>query len=76
MQNPTSCRAIDCTHIKILAPPNEHKADYFSRKQCYTINTQAVIGGNLRFLDIANGFPGSLHDARVLENTSLLRKGS
>ncbi|XP_066929993.1 uncharacterized protein [Clytia hemisphaerica] len=66
--------AIDGTHIKITAPASEHKGDYYSRKQCYTINTQAVVGGNLKILDVATGFPGSIHDARVLAHTSLFRK--
>ncbi|XP_066934300.1 uncharacterized protein [Clytia hemisphaerica] len=66
--------AIDGTHIKITAPASEHEGDYYSRKQCYTINTQAVVGGNLKILDVATGFPGSIHDARVLAHTSLFRK--
>ena len=45
--------------------------DYYSRKQNYTVNTQAVVGADLVFLDIATGFPGSFHDARVLRSTSL-----
>ena len=55
--------AIDCTHIEILAPDNESKVDYFSRKQKYTVNTQAVVGGNMMFLDVATGFPGSIHES-------------
>ena len=66
--------AIDCTHIKILRPANEDKKDYFSRKQCDAINTQAVIGANLKILDLATGFPGSIHDARVLRKTSIYWK--
>ena len=45
--------------------------DYYSRKQKYTVNTQAVVGADLVFLDIATGFPGSVQDARVLRSTSL-----
>ena len=45
--------------------------DYHSRKQKCTVNTQAVVGADLVFLDIATGFPGSVHDARVLRSTSL-----
>ena len=57
---------IDCTHIKLLPPANEDKKDYFSRKQCLTINTQAVIGANLKLLDLTTGFPGNIHEARAL----------
>ena len=38
-------------------------------KQRYTVNTQAVVGSNLIFLDVATGFPGSIHDGRMLEAT-------
>ena len=70
---PQALGAIDCTHIKI-SPVNEDKTDYFSRKQCHTINTQAVIGANLKILDLATEFPGSTHDARALRKTSVYRK--
>ena len=58
--------AIDGTHIEILKPHNESSMDYFSRKKEYTVNTQAVVGSNLIFLDAATGFPGSIHDTRML----------
>ena len=38
-KTPQVLRAVDCTHFKILPPANEDKKDYFSRKQCHTINT-------------------------------------
>ena len=57
--------AIDGIHIEILAPSSDSKVDYFSRKQKFTVNTQAVIGADLEFLDVATGYPGSVHDARV-----------
>ena len=41
--------AISETHIENLKPGNGSSADYFSRKQKYTINTQAVVGENLMF---------------------------
>ena len=71
---PQGLGAIDCPHIKRLPPVNEDKKDYFSRKQCHTINTQAVIGANLKILDLTTGFAGSIHDARALRKTSIYRK--
>ena len=47
--------------------------NYFSRKQKYTVDTQAVVGSNLVFLDVAAGFPGSIHDARMLRPTKLYK---
>ena len=66
--------ALDGTHIPIVAPNVDGKADYFSRKQRYTISTQGFVGANLVFLDVATGFPGSCHDARNFRNTSLYTK--
>ena len=63
--------ALDGTHIPIVAPNVDGKADYFSRKQRYTISAQGLVGANLVFLDVATGFPGSCHDARNFRNTSL-----
>ena len=66
--------ALDGTHIPIPAPNVESKADYYSRKQCYTVSVQGLVGANLMFLDVATGFPGSCHDARNLRNSSLFRR--
>ena len=37
----------DGTHIEILCVDSESRVDYFSRKQRYTINTQAAVPANL-----------------------------
>ena len=66
--------AIDGMHVEIVSPSCDSKADYFSRKQKYTINTQAVIGSNLMFLDVATGFLGSMHDARMLRSTLVFQR--
>ena len=42
---PQTVGAIDGIHIGIKAPQNESKIDYFCRKQKYSVNTQAVVGG-------------------------------
>ena len=71
---PQVLRAIDGKHIEILAPFSDSKVDYFSGKQKFTVNTQAVIGANLEFLDLATGYPGSVHDARVLLSSPLFQQ--
>ena len=48
--------AVDGTHIEILAPSSQSRLDYFSRKQKYTIKSQAVVGSNLMFLNASTGF--------------------
>ena len=71
-QIPQAVGAIDGTHIEIIAP--ENPVDYFDREHRYSVTMQAVVGGNLLFLDTAIGYPGSMHDARVLRSTELFRK--
>ena len=56
MQIPQVVGAVDGTHVEILCPDSESRVDYFSRKQKYTINTQAVVGSDLIFLDVVTGF--------------------
>ena len=68
---PQAVGAIDGTHIPILTPATESKNDYYSRKKRHTINTQAAVGANLMFLDVATGFPGCMHDAQLLQHTAL-----
>ena len=80
--NSTDCRipnvvgAIDCTHVEIKGPETESQIDYFDQKQRYSIATQAVVEGNLLFLDVALGFPGSIHDARILRRSTLHQKAN
>ena len=35
---------------------------------------QAVVGENVMFLDIAIGYPGSMHDTQVLRQSNIYRK--
>ena len=64
-----SLGVIDGTYIYIKTLQCDSKYNYFCRKQRYSINTQAVVVGDLLFLDLATGFPGSLHDSRLLRQT-------
>ena len=68
---PRTVGAIDGTHIEINSPTGNSKIDHFNRNQRYSISTQAVVGGNLKFLDIATDYPGSIHDARILRDSAL-----
>ena len=58
--------------IKNSCPPQTDSAvDYFSRYQQLNFIVQAIVNGGKRFLDFASGFPGSMHDARVLRNSTI-----
>ena len=67
---PNKVGAIDGSHIKISAPPDS-AVDYFSRYQQHDFIVQAIVDGRKPFLDFASGFPGSMHDARVLRNSTI-----
>eukprot|EP00794_Sanderia_malayensis_P015586 gene15586-17159_t len=62
--------AIDGTHVHILAP-EDSTVDFFDRKQRCSIGIQGVCDGTLKFISVSAGFPGSMHDSRILRNTRL-----
>ena len=71
---PQAVGAIDGVHITILSPHTDSRVDYYNRQQECSINSQAVVGGNLLFLDFCTGFPGSADDSRVLRNSRIYAK--
>ena len=62
--------SIDGCHVRIK-PPAEHAACYHNRKLFHSIQFQAVCDHRGRFMDIFAGYPGSVHDSRVLRNSPL-----
>ena len=66
--------AIDGSHIPIIAPNFDH-ISYYNRKGFYSIVLQATVDDSYCFTDVMVGWPGSVHDARVLSNSSLYQKG-
>ena len=71
---PQLLRTIAGTHMEILAPSFDSKVDFFSSKQKFAVNIQAVIGANLEVLNVVTGYPGSGHDARVLLRSVLFQQ--
>ena len=61
----------DDTHVFVQAPFS--KVWYWG-KQKYSINKQVVGGYDLQFIDIATGFPGSMHNSRLLRHTALYQR--
>ena len=62
--------AIDGSHIPIIAP-NEYPENFINRKSFHSIVLQVVCDERMIFRDIVVGWPGSVHDARVLLTSSL-----
>ncbi|XP_058605838.1 putative nuclease HARBI1 [Onychostoma macrolepis] len=57
--------SIDGTHIRIK-PPAENWEDYFNRKLFHSLQLQVICDHKGLFLNVFAGFPGAVHDARVL----------
>ncbi|GBG81629.1 hypothetical protein CBR_g32622 [Chara braunii] len=60
--------AVDCTHLYIEKPRNEHAACYYDRTGQFSIIAQVVCDHECRILDVFVGCPGSCHDIRVLKH--------
>ena len=67
---PNAVGAIDGSHISIKAP-HVNQEDYVNRKQNYSINLQDAVDVEGKFIDVITGWPGSIHDARVLQLSTL-----
>ena len=67
---PNVVGAIDGTHIYIRAPKVNHE-DYFDFKRRYSFVVQGVVDASGSYLSVSTGFPGSMHDARVLRLSNL-----
>ena len=68
--------AIDGCHVRIKSPGEPHGQDYFNRKLFPSIQLQAVCDHAGRFIDVFVGYPGSVHDARVLRHSPLFQSAA
>ncbi|KAK3858137.1 hypothetical protein Pcinc_035646 [Petrolisthes cinctipes] len=64
--------AIDGTHVRISAP-SEFEGEYVNRKGYHSINVQVIFDAKYKITDIVAKWPGSVHDARILNESSLNR---
>lgn len=67
--------AIDGCHINITVP-RSRATEYINRKLNYSINLLGVCDSTGKFTYICSGFPGSVHDQRVLRHSSLYKNGN
>ncbi|KAK4329427.1 hypothetical protein Pmani_000185 [Petrolisthes manimaculis] len=63
---------IDGKHIRITSP-KEFAAEYVNRKRYHSINTLIVFDAKYKVIDIVANWPGSAHDARILNERGLNR---
>ena len=69
---PNIVGVIDGTHIRIVAPKEQEEV-YVNRKGFHSINVQIVFDASYRILEILAKWPGSVHDARILNSSGLSR---
>ena len=62
---PNVVGAIDGSHLPIKAPKINHE-DYFNQKHFYSFLVHGMVDASGLYLSVATGFPGSLHDVRML----------
>lgn len=63
---------IDGTHIRIMRP-RQFEAEYVNRKRYHSINVQVVFDAKYKITDLEAKWPGSVHDARILNESGLKR---
>ncbi|XP_063050043.1 putative nuclease HARBI1 [Engraulis encrasicolus] len=62
---PNVLGAIDCTHVKIIAPPGPEERDYINRKRFHSLNIQMICDTSFLITNIEARWPGSAHDALI-----------
>ncbi|XP_056607514.1 uncharacterized protein zgc:113227 [Triplophysa dalaica] len=70
---PQCVGVIDGSHIPIIAP-EEYPNDYINRKSWHSIVLQAVVDADGLFWDLCVGYPGSVHEAKILRRSYLWDK--
>lgn len=69
---PNVIGCIDGTQIKIQAP-TENENEFVNRRGNHSINVQIVCDSDLRIINCVVRNPGSVHDARMLRESSVWR---
>ncbi len=67
---PRVVAVIDGTHKKIIAPSVKENV-YVNRKRCHSISTWVVFDTEYNILDVVLKWPGSTHDAQILNESGL-----
>ncbi|GBG92650.1 hypothetical protein CBR_g56615 [Chara braunii] len=68
---PNCYGCIDCTHIYVDKSANAPSESYIDRKHRFFVVAQVVVDLDLHITDVFVGYPGSCHDIRVLQLSSL-----
>lgn len=72
---PNTIGSIDGCHIPIICPADQQVA-YRNRKCQHSVILQGICTAEKIFTDISAGYPGSMHDARVIRNSGIFSKAT
>ena len=61
---------LDGSHVHIAATKDNPNA-YVNRKKFHSIVLQGVASADMKLTHVSTGYPGSIHDARILRMSSL-----
>ena len=67
---PQAVGAVDGTHVQIIGP-KDNRDDFICRTGYPSVILQGIVSAKKKFIDVATGYPGSLHDARVFRCSSI-----
>ena len=68
---PNVATAVDGSHIPIKCPPINKQRAYFNRCKFHSVVLQGTVRASGAFMDVYCGWPGSVGDGRIWENSSL-----
>ena len=68
---PSVVGCLDCTHIKIVRPRRNDTEIFRCRKGYFSLNVQAICGPSLLFYNVVCRWPGSVHDSRIFDNSTI-----
>ena len=68
--------AIDGTHFHIWKPTDLPQDYFYFKSGGFTMQCQAIVDRNKKFIDISVGMPGSTNDARHLRRSMLYQKAT
>ncbi|KAJ1123807.1 hypothetical protein NDU88_002274 [Pleurodeles waltl] len=68
---PNIIGAVDGTYVALVPPPRRSEQVYRNRKSCHSMNVQMVCLADQYISHVNAKFPGSVHDAYILWNSSI-----
>lgn len=63
--------ALDGSYIRVTQPERNLVRDYTNRKGFCSVTMMAVCKANMEFIDVSTGWPSSMHDNRIFQNSFL-----